>query len=187
MPILARELDLYPEDLLDAVECRAGGDRVWWALYCRPRHEKQLMRRLPPLEVSFYGPLVPKTVRQQSGRLRTAYVPLFAGYVFIFGDSADRYQSLTTSCVSRCLPVFDSESLGRDLRQIRHLIAVGAPLTVEARLQAGTRVRIRSGPFRGLEGVIFRRQGPRRLLVAVNFLQQGASVALDQCEVEPIG
>jgi hypothetical protein len=168
MPILARELDLYPEDLLDAVECRAGGDRVWWALYCRPRHEKQLMRRLPPLEVSFYGPLVPKTVRQQSGRLRTAYVPLFAGYVFIFGDSADRYQSLTTSCVSRCLPVFDSESLGRDLRQIRHLIAVG-------------------GPFRGLEGVIFRRQGPRRLLVAVNFLQQGASVALDQCEVEPIG
>jgi transcription antitermination factor NusG len=129
---------------------------------------------------------VPKTVRQPSGRIRTAYVPLFAGYVFMFGDAADRHQSLATSCVSRWLPVPDGTSLAYDLRQLRNLIALGAPLTVEARLQPGTRVRIRSGPFRGIEGVIVQRRGPTRLLVAVNFLQQGASVALDHCEVERV-
>lgn len=44
---------------------------------------------------------------------------------------------------------------------------------------------IRSGPFLGIEGFILRRHGQVRLLVAVDFLQQGASVLLDECEVEP--
>ena len=38
----------------------------------------------------------------------------------------------------------------------------------------------------GLEGTILSRRGDCRLLVAVNFLQQGASVAIDDCMLEPV-
>ena len=48
------------------------------------------------------------------------------------------------------------------------------------------RVRIRSGPLTGLEGLVIRRRGQDRLLVAVEFLQQGASVQIDDFEVERI-
>ena len=65
-------------------------------------------------------------------------------------------------------------------------IACGEPLTPEARLDAGRPVRVRSGAFLGMEGVVIRRANETRLLVAVNFLQRGASVLLDDCQVEPL-
>jgi transcriptional antiterminator RfaH len=93
---------------------------------------------------------------------------------------------MTTDCVSRWLDVPDSESLEADLRRIYQLILSGAPLEAEARLVAGTPVRVRRGPFAGMSGVVIRRRGQCRLLIAVNFLQQGASVLIDQYDVEQI-
>ncbi len=60
-----------------------------------------------------------------------------------------------------------------DLRQVERLIEANVPLTAESRLQAGMNVRVRSGPFAGVEGVVLRRRGETRLLVSINFLQQG--------------
>jgi transcription antitermination factor NusG len=93
---------------------------------------------------------------------------------------------MTTGCVSRSLAVSDGGQLVRDLRQIRRLIQSGAPLAPESRLEPGTRVRIRSGPLVGMEGTIIRRRGSECLLVAVEFLQQGASIQLDEFQVERV-
>jgi hypothetical protein len=38
----------------------------------------------------------------------------------------------------------------------------------------------------GLEGVVIKRHGQDRLLVAVSFLQQGASIKIEDFEVERI-
>jgi len=186
MPILAREPDLYPNDLLDRPKLGVEDDATWWALYCLSRQEKQLMRRLRAIDVPFYCPVVRKRYRSPSGRVRTSHVPLFASYVFIYGDASQRYAAQQTGCVSRWLVSSDPRRLTSDLRQIRRLIATGAPLTPEARLQPGMNVRVRSGPFAGLEGVVIRRAKKTRLLVAVDFLQQGASVLLDDCQLERI-
>jgi len=112
---------------------------------------------------------------------------LFSSYVFVYGDELQRYQAVSTGCVSRHMEVVDGEQLTRDLRQIHELIVAGVPLTLESRTRAGVEVRIRSGPFRGVEGMIIRREGQTRLLVAVNFLEQGASMVLEDCEIETIG
>jgi len=184
MPILAREPDLHPENLLDRPELGLEEKATWWGMYCLARQEKQLMRRLRALDVPFYSPLIKKRYRSPSGRVRTSHVPLFAGYVFVYGDKSHRHIAKSTGCVSRWLVSPDPEALTADLRQIRRLIELGAPLTVEARMQPGTRVRIRSGPFADLEGVIIRRANKTRFLVAVNFIQQGASVLLDDCQLE---
>ena len=186
MPILACEPDLYPDDLLDEETLREDEDATWWALYCRSNKEKKLMRQLRSLDVPFYSPLIAKRYRSPSGRLRRSYVPLFASYVFIFGDDTHRYTAQSTGCVSRWLVVPDAEKLTADLRQIRQLIDTNAELTSEARLAPGMRVRVRSGPFTGFEGAIIRREKQTRLLVAVNYLQRGASVLLDDCQLERI-
>jgi transcriptional antiterminator RfaH len=73
-----------------------------------------------------------------------------------------------------------------DLQNVRKLIACGAPLTVEARLQPGRRVRIKGGALMGLEGTIVCRRAETRLLIAVHYLQQGVSVQIDDYMVEPI-
>jgi len=189
MPILEREIDLYPADLLEREELGEEGeehDHQWWVFFTRSRREKEMMRKLLAMDVPFYGPVVPQPRRSPSGRLRTAYLPLFANYVFVYGDDSARYAALTTNCVSRTIEVEDGTGLSRDLRRIRRLIESGAPLTPERRLEAGNRVRVRTGTFQGLEGAVIKRQGKARLLISVDFLQQGASLTLGDCEVERI-
>jgi len=73
------------------------------------------------------------------------------------------------------------------LAELRQLITLNVPLTLEARLAPGRRVRVRSGPLAGLEGTVLMRQGKTRLVVGVNFLQQGASVEIHDYMVELIG
>ena len=186
MPILAQETDIYPENLFEVAGQETDPAVYWWALYTLPRREKELMRRLLALEVPFYCPIIPKRNRSPAGRVRTSYVPLFHNYVFIHADEMQRYRAVSTGCVSKQIHVVDGAELTNDLRQIHRLIQTGAPLTLEARMQAGEHVRVRSGPFRDYEGTVLRREGERRLLVAVNFLQQGASILLDDFQVEII-
>lgn len=181
MPILHAEPDIFPANLLDEA---TAAPRPWWVLYTLSRQEKQLCRLLIQQEIPFYCPTIAKRYRSPGGRTRTSHLPLFANYVFLQGDDEQRYQSVTTGCVSRCLAVIDPDQFLKDLRQVKQLIDLGAPLTPEERLQPGTLVRVKTGPMQGLEGRVLQRHGDRRLLVAVNFIQRGASMELGDWELE---
>jgi transcription antitermination factor NusG len=184
MPILAAETSLFPEGLLDGPRDESPA-RSWWVLYTRARQEKAVARRLLSHEIPFYLPLVSKD-HFTRGRCVRSHIPLFAGYVFLFGSEEERARALTTNRIFRTLRVVDQTEFCRDLRRVRQLIESGAPLTVEQRLMPGGRVRVKAGPMIGLEGRVISRRGACRLLVAVNFLQQGASVAIEDFMVEPL-
>lgn len=186
MPILARERAVFPEDLLvrEGLDCNV--EARWWAVYTQSRQEKKLMRGLHRLEIPFYCPIAPQCSRSPAGRSRTSYLPLFSNYLFMHCDGYDRYRAFKTNVISRTIEVENGIELFHDLRQIQRLIELGAPLTLEAQLQPGTRVRIKNGPLTGIEGLILQRQGKNHLIVAVNFLQQGASIQLEDYVVERI-
>lgn len=181
MPILTREADFFPPTLWETI---SHDEHTWYAVYTRSRREKDLMRRLAAMGISFYGPCAQKKSRSPSGRVRESWVPLFSNYVFVRGDGEDVARSRTTNCVSRVIEVPDPEALSEDLRQISHLIHCDQPIQIENQIVAGDLVRIKSGPFRGCEGTVVKRRGRSRLVVAVRFLQQGASVQLDDFSVE---
>jgi transcriptional antiterminator RfaH len=184
MPILKEEPSMFPDTLLEAAPDDAPGRR-WFALYTKARQEKSLARELLKYGVPFYLPLVRQT-RVARGRKRISLVPLFGGYLFLYGSEEERVRGLTTNRVSRVLAVEDPDQLVFDLRQLHQLIAANAPLTVESRLSPGQRVRVRQGAFGGLEGLVLKRRGQTRLLVSINFLQQGASVEIDDFLLEPL-
>jgi transcriptional antiterminator RfaH len=184
MPILAAEPSVFPRDLLDNPpdsEC----DRRWWAVYTKSRQEKSLSRQLHALEVPYYLPLVPK-VSLIGGRRVKSLLPLFGSYVFVYANDEERVQALATDRIAHLFAAPDSAQTAKDLRRIRALIASGAPLTIEARLDAGQRVRVKNGSLMGLEGTVLARRGEDRLVVAVEFLQQGVSVLISDFQVEPI-
>jgi len=186
MPILEREVSVFPENLLERpTEGDTGESRLWWAVFTKSRQEKALARDLLAREIPFYLPLVAND-RYIRGRRVQAHLPVFSGYVFLYGDDTERYQSLTTNRVSRVLPVADGEQLRHDLRQVHHLIESNAPMTLERRLRPGQFARIKNGPMRGLEGIITERRGRRLLLVAVHFLQTGVSIEIDDFMVEAV-
>jgi transcription antitermination factor NusG len=184
MPILKEEPSLYPDTLLDDPPVDLS-DRHWLALYTKARQEKSLAREMLKQRIPFYLPLVKKT-NVSRGRKRISLTPLFGGYLFLFAAEEERLRCLATNRISRILTVEQPELLVFDLRQFRQLIAAGAPLTIEARLAPGRKVRVRQGAFAGLEGTVLKRRGETRLLVAINFLQKGASVEIDDFLLEPL-
>lgn len=184
MPILEKEPDIFPADLLDD-RPPSPADGVWWAVYTKARQEKAVARQLLQKRVAFYLPLVPKDHLFRGRKVRS-FTPLFNGYVFLFGTESARVSTLATNRVSRILPVEDQQQLRADLTQIQRLIASDAPLTVERRLTPGQAVRIKSGPLSGLEGSVLSRRAQTRLLVTVSMLQQGVSVEIDDFLLEPI-
>ena len=187
MPILPRQRDLFPADLLTADP--PAGDELprWVAFYTLSRREKDLMRKLEAAGVPFYAPLIRRRLKSAGGRVRDSHVPLFSGYVFSRVDDDQRRAALATNTIARWLPIVDETALLADLRTIKRLIDTDQPLAPEARIEPGQLVRVRSGPLRGLEGTVERRHGTQRLVVAVRFLNQCASVELEDVDLETIG
>ncbi len=175
---------VYPENLLHGPSDELA-QRRWWLVYTKARQEKALARSLFAYEIPFYLPLVKKTSVYRRNRV-TTHIPVFAGYVFMYGSEEERVSSLTTNRISRILPVHDPDRLRRDLCDLSKLIASDSPLTVESRMVPGHRIRVRHGTLAGLEGTVLTRRGKTRLLVCVNFLQQGASVEIEDYMLERI-
>ncbi len=199
MPILQQQPSVYPPELLSDTtpdpaiviagqvieEKEVENTRAWWMIYTRSRQEKSLARKLYAQQVPFYLPLVPHE-HHYRGRNVKSHIPLFSNYMFMFCTEDERVAALKTNCVSRMLLVDGWERRVNDLLNIHQLIECGAPMTVEQRLQPGRPVRIKSGAMKGLEGVVIERRGQKRLLIAVNYLQQGVSLAIEDFKVEPI-
>ncbi len=179
----------YPTELLSASCLAVGHDpgcrNEWWLAHTRPQQEKALAAALYSRRVPYYVPLITRKSLVR-GRTRVARIPLFPGYVFVRGSRDDRLQVLQTKRVLTVREVADGEQLRFDLAGFAKLIALDAPLVRESRLEAGERVRVKAGPFRDNEGVVLRRNGKTRLLVAINYLQQGASLEIDDCLLEPL-
>lgn len=188
MPLIGPERSSFPDDVLSEAFQAAGREsgKHWRVLYTRSRMEKELMRRLVARSTPFYAPIIENRYRSPAGRQRTSFLPLFSNYVFLFGGETERYDAVTSGCVSRALDVPAEIDFLTDLRRIRALIETGVQITAESKIEAGDRVRIKSGSMLGLEGVVFKRHGQSRLLVMVDFLQQGASIELPDWEVEKL-
>jgi transcription antitermination factor NusG len=184
MPILAAEVSLFPDNLLEGFSV-AGLERRWWAVYTKARQEKSLARQLLAQEIPYYLPLIPK-VSNIGGRRVKSLLPLFGGYLFMYGTEEERLQTLNTKRVAQMWPASKVDDVVGDLHKVRKLIDSGTPLTVEARMVAGQLVRVKSGAFMGMEGVIEKRRGEEHLFVKFNFIQQGVSVRISDYLLEPI-
>lgn len=184
MPTLAAETSLFPEMLLESA-CDEFSERRWWAVQTKARQEKSLARELLSYEIPFYLPLVRKYSTSRGKRV-CSHLPFFSGYIFLYADEFDRVRSLTTNRIAQLLPVMDQESLRQDLWQLNRLIDSDAPLTFEQRLEPGQRVKIKNGLMRGVIGTLICRRGETKLLVAIDFLQQGASLEIDDYQLEPV-
>lgn len=184
MPILRAEPEVYPAGLL-AVPPPAGGDRRWWVMHTKPRQEKSLARWLLAVGSSFYLPAVDRRCRVR-GRVLTSRIPLFPGYLFLHGDGAVRLAAMSSNRVVRTLEVNDQVSLWHDLAQVSRLLASGLPVLPESRLAPGMDVEVTAGPLAGLRGRILRTATGNRFVVTVDFIQQGASVLIDDCALVPL-
>ena len=183
MPILPAEPEFYPEDLWKGYTGQ-GDDRRWYCLHTKPRQEKATARDLMVRKLAFYLPQVVREGRTPAGRKIRSIIPLFGGYLFLLGTEEHRIEAFRGNNLVNILEVADQEGLVRDLEQIRRMLASGAAVTPEPVAPVGGQVRIINGPLMGMLGTVVRR-GPRdHFVAAVKTLGVGASVMLEDWQVE---
>jgi transcription antitermination factor NusG len=188
MPILPAEPDFFPPNLWDDPSTlpRIRAEAVWWCLHTRPRQEKAIGRELRKLGLTFFLPQVVKEDRTPQGRKIRSVIPLFPSYLFLLGDHDDRLVALRGKRLVNVLEVSDQESLERDLRQIHRMLSSGRPVQPEPAVPVGSRVRITTGPLTGVEGAVIRRGKRDQFVAVVRFLGRGATVDLEDWQVEQV-
>jgi len=157
----------------------------WWVLHTRARNEKVVALALARQRLWCYLPLV-RVQRTYSKRRLTVTLPLFPGYLFLFGGFSAREKAWDTKRVASILHVEDQNRLRAELRQIHHAVESGESVGLFPALRKGRRCRIASGTLRGLEGVIIRRGGQCRMYLTVTILGQSAVVEIDGALLEVI-
>lgn len=148
---------------------RRGEHFRWHVLHSRSRQEKVLVQSLAGLGIDCWLPLR-RELHLHRGRRVEVCLPVFPGYVFLWGQNEDTWAADRTRRVAHVIPVADQATLEWELANLHLALVHGAPLEPFAALRVGVRARVRSGPFAGLEGVVASRVRPERLVLQVTML-----------------
>jgi transcription antitermination factor NusG len=159
---------------------------LWYAAYTYPRHEKAVFEQLIQKSVECYLPLC-EEVHRWTDRSVRVQLPLLPGYVFVRIRLSERRNVLSVASVIRILsfnghpqplPESEIEALKRSLQ---HRRVERLPYY----LSKGDKVRIKSGPLEGLEGIVERQKGRSRIVISINAIMNSVAVDLQADDLEP--
>jgi transcription antitermination factor NusG len=150
----------------------------WFALYVKPRHEKNVAFIL---EKKGYEAFLP-TYSHRARYHKNFDLPLFPSYVFCRIDLSQRLPILTTPGVFSIVgngpePEAISE---RELQAVRRLTQSGLMPVPWPYVVPGQEVSVESGPLEGVQGVVVDASNERWLVVSVNLLRRSVAVKLDR-------
>lgn len=158
----------------------------WYVAYARPRHEKHIAHQFEQRGIRSLVPLY-TSVRRWKDRRKRLELPLFPCYVFVQIALQRRLDLLRlpgvvdlVSFQGKPAPVLTSEI---ETLQSLNAATMAHPYPY---LQAGLKVRIRSGALKGLEGIFVRRRGQSRVVLSVSLIQRSVAIEIEDADVEPI-
>jgi transcription antitermination factor NusG len=162
-------------------------DSPWYAIYTRHQHEKMVDQVLTSKGFNTFLPLYVAT-HNWKDRTKTLSLPLFPCYVFLKGGIERRLQLITTPGVFGLVSSAGQPAKIPDIEidSIRRVMQSGARVDAHPLLKCGTRVRVRTGPLAGIEGLLVRKKSVYRLVLSVEILGAAAAVEIEASQVEVV-
>jgi transcription antitermination factor NusG len=159
----------------------------WYAVHTRSRHEKSVAELFRRKDVEAFLPLYETVHRWRNGDHRVQ-LPLFPGYTFVRIALGDRLEVLRVPGVAR-LVGFNGKPVPLDdeeVESLRRALSVGVKATPHPYLTTGRRVRIVAGALSGCEGILVRRKGAVRVVLAIDLIERSVLVDVDAASLEPV-
>lgn len=157
----------------------------WYAVYTASRHEKCVAQHLNLRAMETFLPLYERISRWKDRRVRLQ-LPLFPGYVFVRLMLRDKMRVLEIPGVSR-LVGFSGEPVPlpeEDIQLLRKGLGTGLRAEPCPYLKVGERVRVKSGPLRGVEGILKKKKAMFRFIISMELIQRSISVEVDAADLE---
>jgi transcription antitermination factor NusG len=150
----------------------------WFALYVKPRHEKNVALML---QGKGYEAFLP-TYRHRVKYNKSFELPLFPGYVFCRLELPNRLNVMTTPGVFSIVgngpdpePICEPEIEG-----IRRMLESGLMPIPWPYVSPGQEVFMDAGPLRGVQGVVVDVSNGKWLVVSVNLLRRSVAVKIQR-------
>jgi len=162
-------------------------DSSWYALYTRHQHEKIVDQILTNKGFDTFLPLY-ATTHHWKDRTKALSLPLFPCYVFLKGGIERRLQILTTPGIYGLVSSAGQPAAIPDIEieAIRRVVESGARVESHPYLKCGNRVRVKSGPLTGIEGILVRKKGISRLVLSIGLITRAVAVEVNIGGIEAV-
>ena len=158
---------------------------AWYVAHTRPRREKKLVEHCEREGVTATLPCY-RSVKKYRGKTVVFEKPLFPNYVFLQLLPEQRQAVYQSDHVANLLEVIDQALFEAQLGDILRALDTELEIFLAPQISAGARVKIKSGPLRGVEGTVERRSGMTLVLLRLDFISQAAAVKMDASDLELI-
>ncbi len=152
----------------------------WFALYTRPRHEFKALEQLKEIEIETYLPTITVT-KQWSDRKKKITEALFKSYIFIYSNEMERNSALTREAVIKTIYFNGKPAVipDREMESIKKMLESPEKIHVFNGIAKGVIVKIDSGPFEGIEGIVNAISDDENTLsVSIKLLNRTISVSI---------
>lgn len=159
----------------------------WYAVYTRPSHEKRVGDHFASRGIEFFLPTYRTTHRWKNRCKVELVLPLFSTYIFARVPWCEHARILAVPSVisivgsgrqPQSLPDSEIEALRSGLKLVR--------TQPHPYLNVGERVRIRSGPLTGMEGIVLRGGNGLRVVLTVELIMQSIVIEVEQWDLETV-
>lgn len=160
---------------------------AWLAIYTRHQHEKSVAQFLAEKRMEVFLPLY-DTAHRWKDRVKRLSLPLFPNYVFVFGGLTNRGPILSTPGIYDFVRVAGLPAVipSEQIEAVRRVVEGGLQAEPHPFLKSGDRVRVKSGPLAGVEGLLVRKKGLYRLILSVEMLVRSIAVEVEVADVERV-
>ncbi len=159
-------------------------DLLWFVAHTRPRCEKKLVEFCKREGLSNNLPCY-ESAHRYRGKTAVFRKPLFPGYVFLHIEPQRAQGVFQSNYVANLLKVLDQDLFVQQLGNILRALESKVSIQLAPEIGPGTRVLIKGGPLRGMEGWVEQRYGMSTVLLRLDFIGQAAAVTVEAWQLEP--
>lgn len=160
-------------------------DLQWFVAHTRPRREKKLKKYCDREGILATLPCY-RTVHRYQRKTVSFQKPLFPGYVFLQLPAHQKQQVFQRDDVANLLNVYDQELFAHQLNEIITALDSNVEIFLAPEIGVGSRVKIKAGPLRGMDGWVEERYGLTTVMLRLDFIGQAAAAKVQADELELI-
>ena len=164
-------------------------EKFWFAIYTKPKCEFKAAEDFRSINIEYYLPTI-TTLRKWSDRKKQIIEPVFKSYIFIFATEKERLYALTSPAVVKTIS-FDgipAKIPADQIENVRKILNQKPEIYIQEKvIKAGTKVKITSGPFAGVEGIVFLDSDKHKMLaVSIDLLKRSIIIKLHEESISQI-
>lgn len=152
------------------LKSKRGESEKWYAVYTRPRAEKQAAARLAEAGIEVFLPLQ-KTIRHWSDRKKVVEKPLLSSYIFV-RVKRKQFPSVYRTYGIVKFVTFEGSPVPIPRSQIDNLrLLVNSDAEIEVnseKYEPGDRVEVASGSLAGLQGELIGKGRGKRMIIRLD-------------------